>query len=77
VRIYRIVQLAYENALGMTPAGRLSIKATKAALDLAAAMAGAERAEAVEPESAEEEHKHRDEDSVPTRHVLEAIERGE
>jgi hypothetical protein len=35
LRMYRMAQLAYENALGMTPSGRLSIKGTgtKAALD--------------------------------------------
>src|SRR5208282_1777611 len=47
-RQLRQVQLSYERELGMTPAARMAIKAsgTKAALDLAAAMA---KAEDVEP----------------------------
>ena len=43
-RQLRQVQLSYERELGMTPAARMTIKAsgTKAALDLAAAMANSE-----------------------------------
>jgi hypothetical protein len=46
-RQIRQAQLAYERELGMTPAARMTIKAngTRAALDLAAAMANAEEAD--------------------------------
>lgn len=52
LRMYRTAQLAYENALGMTPAGRMSIKAngTSVALDLAGACAVEDGAE---PEASE------------------------
>lgn len=61
-RLLRQSQLAYARELGMTPAARVAIKAngTRAALDLAAAMANAEGAEHVEPEGIEDSESAKD-----------------